>query len=108
MPAIHQNDLLYTERENPSLPRSISFENLASTTSQNTKSEPSACADDSPSSAAHGGVDGAVASGGGNRIRTGDFLLAKQALYQLSYAPGGTGGPDRNRTCDLVLIRDAL
>ena len=63
---------------------------------------------DSPSSAAHGGVDGAVASGGGNRIRTGDFLLAKQALYQLSYAPGGTGGPDRNRTCDLVLIRDAL
>ena len=27
------------------------------------------------------------AAGGGSRIRTGDFLLAKQALYQLSYAP---------------------
>ena len=27
------------------------------------------------------------ASGGDGRIRTGDILLAKQALYQLSYAP---------------------
>ena len=35
------------------------------------------------------GKYGALA-GGGNRIRTGDFLLAKQALYQLSYAPGTT------------------
>ena len=26
--------------------------------------------------------------GGGNRARTGDILLAKQVLYQLSYAPG--------------------
>ena len=26
-------------------------------------------------------------AGGGSRIRTGDILLAKQALYQLSYAP---------------------
>ena len=25
---------------------------------------------------------------GGNRTRTGDFLLAKQTLYQLSYTPG--------------------
>ena len=25
--------------------------------------------------------------GGGSRIRTGDILLAKQTLYQLSYAP---------------------
>ena len=25
--------------------------------------------------------------GGGSRIRTGDILLAKQALYQLSYGP---------------------
>ena len=25
--------------------------------------------------------------GGGNRIRTDDILLAKQALYQLSYTP---------------------
>ena len=47
--------------------------------------------------------------GGGSRIRTGDMLLAKQPLYQLSYTPTrGTGGPDKNRTCDLVLIRDAL
>ena len=30
-----------------------------------------------------------LVTGGGNRIRTGDFLLAKQALYQLSYAPLG-------------------
>ena len=28
-------------------------------------------------------------AGGGSRIRTGDILLAKQALYQLSYTPGG-------------------
>ena len=47
-------------------------------------------------------------AGGGSRIRTGDILLAKQALYQLSYTPGGHGGPDKSRTCDLVLIRDAL
>ena len=56
--------------------------------------------------------------GGGSRIRTGDILLAKQTLYQLSYTPVGlpavaglaakAGGPDKNRTCDLVLIRDAL
>ena len=31
--------------------------------------------------------NGAEHAGGGSRIRTGDFLLAKQALYQLSYAP---------------------
>ncbi len=29
--------------------------------------------------------------GGGSRIRTGDILLAKQALYQLSHAPRGGG-----------------
>ena len=29
--------------------------------------------------------------GGGSRIRTGDVLLAKQALYQLSHAPPGGG-----------------
>ena len=54
--------------------------------------------------------DGASgARGGDGRTRTGDILLAKQALYQLSYAPmRGTGGPDWNRTSDLVLIRDAL
>ena len=27
--------------------------------------------------------------GGGSRIRTGDILLAKQTLYQLSYTPKG-------------------
>ena len=36
---------------------------------------------------------------GGNRIRTGDPLLAKQVLYQLSYAPhmplGSDGSPQR-------------
>ena len=53
------------------------------------------------------GNSGAVVIGGGSRIRTGDMLLAKQPLYQLSYTPK-TGGPDKNRTCDLVLIRDAL
>ena len=34
--------------------------------------------------------------GGGSRIRTGDILLAKQALYQLSHAPRGGG---RARPC---------
>ena len=29
--------------------------------------------------------------GGGNRIRTDDILLAKQALYQLSYTPTLSG-----------------
>ena len=62
------------------------------------------------------------APGGGSRIRTGGILLAKQALYQLSYTPdvswplafglqtpaANLGGPDKSRTCDLVLIRDAL
>ena len=49
-----------------------------------------------------------IRTGGGSRIRTGDILLAKQTLYQLSYTPVRAGGPDKNRTCDLVLIRDAL
>lgn len=31
--------------------------------------------------------------GGGSRIRTGDILLAKQALYQLSHAPRGGDAP---------------
>ncbi len=34
--------------------------------------------------------DGAAGlAGGGSRIRTGDILLAKQTLYQLSYTPEG-------------------
>ena len=47
--------------------------------------------------------------GGGSRIRTGDILLAKQTLYQLSYTPTEVFGGSRwSRTIDLVLIRDAL
>lgn len=30
-------------------------------------------------------------AGGGNRVRTGDLLLAKQMLYQLSYTPDRSG-----------------
>ena len=30
-----------------------------------------------------------IHAGGGSRIRTGDILLAKQTLYQLSYTPTG-------------------
>ena len=61
-------------------------------------------------------------SGGGDRTRTDDRLVANQVLYQLSYAPSvGSkgwrsgpagrpmrGGPDRIRTCDLPLIRRTL
>ena len=51
-----------------------------------------------------------VRIGGDSRIRTGDMLLAKQPLYQLSYIPTRdfVGGSRWNRTIDLVLIRDAL
>ena len=50
-----------------------------------------------------------VRIGGGSRIRTGDILLAKQTLYQLSYTPTEVFGGSRwSRTIDLVLIRDAL
>lgn len=34
---------------------------------------------------------------GGKRIRTADLLLAKQALYQLSYAPGQPDGSPGSR-----------
>jgi hypothetical protein len=43
---------------------------------------------------------------GDGRTRTDNPLLAKQALFQLSYVPGD--GRGRTRTSDLVLIRDAL
>ena len=53
--------------------------------------------------------------GGDDRDRTGDLLLAKQALSQLSYAPLGLpgialerGGASWTRTRDLSLIRTAL
>ena len=51
----------------------------------------------------------AEAIGGAEEDRTLDFLLAKQALYQTELRPHrGYGGPEGNRTTDLVLIRDAL
>ena len=66
--------------------------------------------------------------GGARRSRTDDILLAKQALYQLSYGPvpvngavtqgscrrrvrlcpAKAGRPGQTRTADLTLIRRAL
>src|ERR1700722_8173513 len=47
--------------------------------------------------------------GGADRDRTGDPLLAKQVLSQLSYSPLNlNGGPGEIRTTDLTLIRGAL
>jgi hypothetical protein len=47
--------------------------------------------------------------GGDDRIRTGDPLLAKQVLSQLSYIPADkSGGPSWDRTRDLALIKRAL
>ncbi len=55
--------------------------------------------------------------GGDDRDRTGDPLLAKQVLSQLSYIPSAffpsqttpkNGGPNWIRTSDLTLIRGAL
>ena len=49
--------------------------------------------------------------GGDGRIRTGDPLLARQVLFQLSYTPtssGEAGGLKWTRTTDLTLIRRAL
>ena len=54
------------------------------------------------------------ASGGDDRSRTGDPLLAKQVLSQLSYIPlsyiskAPSGGPSWGRTRDLALIKRAL
>ena len=42
------------------------------------------------------GNSGAVLIGGGSRIRTGDMLLAKQPLYQLSYTPENFSPPTRH------------
>lgn len=55
-------------------------------------------------------------NGGDDRIRTGDLLRARQALYQLSYIPirMGTrsskalGGPKSTRTTDLPVINEML
>jgi hypothetical protein len=62
--------------------------------------------------------------GGARRDRTDDLMLAKHALYQLSYGPLGSvssdprpsargvtqecGGPRQTRTADLTLIRRVL
>src|SRR2546422_4865836 len=52
--------------------------------------------------------DRSVTPGGDDRIRTGDPLLAKQVLSQLSYIPPASGGPSWDRTRDLALIKRAL
>ena len=39
-------------------------------------------------------------SGGGDRIRTDDRLVANQVLYQLSYAPGSGGSGQARRAID--------
>ena len=54
-----------------------------------------------------------VQGGGGERDRTDDLLLAKQALSQLSYTPvadarRGYGGSGWNRTNDPRLIKTVL
>jgi hypothetical protein len=48
--------------------------------------------------------------GGADRSRTGDLLVANQALSQLSYSPGKSrsGGPKWIRTTDLTVISRAL
>ena len=52
---------------------------------------------------------GLFTPGGDDRIRTGDPLLAKQVLSQLSYIPADkSGGPSWDRTRDLALIKRAL
>ena len=49
-------------------------------------------------------------AGGARRSRTDDLMLAKHALYQLSYGPAlaSAGRPGQIRTADLTLIRGAL
>ena len=49
--------------------------------------------------------------GGDSRDRTGDLLLARQALSQLSYIPvlsSKSGGPEWARTTDLTIISRTL
>ena len=49
-------------------------------------------------------------NGGDSRVRTGDLLLARQALSQLSYIPDFLlfGGPEWARTTDLTIISRTL
>jgi hypothetical protein len=52
---------------------------------------------------------GVTWGGGGERDRTDDLLLAKQALSQLSYTPGDeNGGSGWVRTIDPRLIKTVL
>ena len=53
---------------------------------------------------------GGVEAGGASRDRTGDLVLAKHALSQLSFGPSADmgGGSGRSCTPDLTLIRGAL
>jgi hypothetical protein len=55
-------------------------------------------------------LNGAGEAGGASRDRTGDLLVANQALSQLSYGPRADvpGGSGRTCTPDLTLIRGAL
>ena len=46
-------------------------------------------------------------SGGDERNRTADLLLARQALSHLSYTPA-FGGPEWTRTTDLAIISRTL
>ena len=54
-----------------------------------------------------------IVFGGDSRDRTGDLLLARQALSQLSYIPKlssleKSGGPEWARTTDLTIISRTL
>jgi hypothetical protein len=57
-------------------------------------------------------ANGEAGPGGASRDRTGDPLLAKQVLSQLSYGPSvrspKIGGSGKIRTSGLTLIRGAL
>ena len=60
----------------------------------------------------HASCHAVLDGGGASRDRTGDLLLAKQALSQLSYGPSSEprlgGGSGKIRTSGLTLIRGAL
>ena len=70
------------------------------------------------SSRHHASYAGGRETGGASRDRTGDLLVANQALSQLSYGPSlircarlaalEPGGSGRSCTSDLTLIRGAL
>ena len=47
-------------------------------------------------------ANGIEGRGGARRDRTDDLMLAKHALYQLSYGPLGMRAPQRRRLFDLV------